>query len=110
MPTFGSRASYADPRNEREMRNALKNSGRFPTEGPTSTAWLNSKLSLAQRGEEWNVARAWRMAQEDLVTARLDEEKQIQDLMTNRRPSLIGEGARVRNAQRVAEQAYQMQE
>ena len=92
------------------MRNALKNSGRFPTEGPTSTAWLNSKLSLAQRGEEWNVARAWRMAQEDLVTARLDEEKQIQDLMTNRRPSLIGEGARVRNAQRVAEQAYQMQE
>ena len=110
MPTFGSRAPYADPRNEREMRNALKNSGRFPTEGPTSTAWLNSKLSLAQRGEEWNVARAWRIAQEDLVTARLDEEKQIQDLMTNRRPSLIGEGARVRNAQRVAEQAYQMQE
>ena len=110
MPTFGSRAPYADPRNEREMRDALKNSGRFPTEGPTSTAWLNSKLSLAQRGEEWNVARAWRMAQEDLVTARLDEEKQIQDLMTNRRPSLIGEGARVRNAQRVAEQAYQMQE
>ena len=110
MPTFGSRAPYADPRNEREMRNALKNSGRFPTEGPTSTAWLNSKLSLAQRGEEWNVARAWRMAQEDLVTARVDEEKQIQDLMTNRRPSLIGEGARVRNAQRVAEQAYQMQE
>ena len=110
MPTFGSRAPYADRRNEREMRAALKLSGIFPAEGPTSTTWLNSKLSLAQRGDEWNVARSWRNAQEDLVNARLDEERQIADLTTHRRPSLIGEGARVRNAQRVAEQAYQMQE
>ena len=46
------------------------------------------------------------MAQEDLLTARLDEERQIQQLTQGRRPQLIGEAGRARAAQRAAEQVF----
>ena len=105
MP-FGSRAPYAKQRNEQAMRRNLKESGRFPDTGPTSTAWLHKKMMQVQRGNEGNVARTWRIAQENLQTSRLDEERAMADLTANRRPALIGEGGRVRAAQRAAEQVY----
>ena len=105
MP-FGSRASYANKRNEQTMRTNLKQSGDFPDSGPTSTEWLHKKQMLIQRGNEFNIARSHRKAQEDLLTARLNEEKQISDLTRARRPQLIGTAARARGAQRVAEQVY----
>ena len=46
------------------------------------------------------------MAQDDRLTARLDEERQISELTTGRRQSLIGEGGRVRAAQRAADQVF----
>ena len=57
-----------------------------------------------QRGNQGNLARDTRMAQENLLTARLDEEKQISELTTNRRASLIGEVSRARGAQQAAAQ------
>ena len=103
---FGSRAAFVKPRNERRMKANLKNSGLFPDSGPTSTAWLHKKLEQIKRGNEGGIARTHRMAQEDLRTARLDEERQISELTTARRPGLIGEGGRVRAAQRAAEQVF----
>lgn len=44
------------------------------------------------------------MAQEDLVTARLDEERQTSELATGRRQGLISEAGRARAAQRTADQ------
>ena len=61
-----------------------------------------------QRGNEGNLAREYHKAQENRLTARLNEEKQIQELTTNRRAGLIGEAARVRGAQRAAERIYAM--
>ena len=57
-----------------------------------------------QRGNEWNIARDVRIAQENRITARLDEERQLSELTTARRPSLIGEGGRVRAGLRAADQ------
>ena len=88
------------------MKANLKRSGLFPDSGPTSTAWMHKKLELIKRGGEGNIARAHRMAQEDALTARLNEERQISELTTARRPGLIGEGGRVRAAQRAAEQVF----
>ena len=88
------------------MKANLKRSERFPDTGPTSTAWMHKKLELIKRGNEGNIARTHRMAQEDLLTARLDEERQISELTTARRPGLIGEGGRARAAQRAAEQVF----
>ena len=88
------------------MKANLKNSGLFPESGPTSTAWMHKKLEQIKRGNEGSIARSYRMAQEDLLTARLDEERQISELTTARRPGLIGEGGKARAAQRAAEQVF----
>ena len=102
--TFGSRAEYAKPRNEPQMKKTHLASGDFPKSGPTSTAWVNKKQMEIQKGNQGNLARDYRMAQENLLTARLDEEKQISELTTNRRASLIGEVSRARGAQQAAAQ------
>ena len=46
------------------------------------------------------------MAQENQITARLDEERQVQELTQGRRPQLIGEAGRARAAQRAADQVF----
>ena len=100
---FGSKATFAKPRNEQRMKANLKNIELFPDSGPTSTAWVQKKLEQIKRGNEGNTARTHRKTQED---SRLDEERQISKLTTARRPGLIGEGGRVRAAQRAAEQVF----
>ena len=103
---LGSRAPYAPPRNERAIRSNLKQSEDFPEFGPTSTAFLNKKLAAIQRGNQYNLAREMRHAQENLVNARADEDRQVSELMTARRPTLRGEAGRVRAGLRAAEQVY----
>ena len=88
------------------MKANLKNSELFPDSGPTSTAWMHRKLEQIKRGNEGNIARVHRMAQEDRLTSRLDEERQVAELTRGRRQGLIGEGGRVRAAQRTAEQVF----
>ena len=104
--TIGSRAEYANPRNEQRMKKNLTASGDYPKDRPTSTAWLHKKQMEVIKGNSGNLARDYRLAQENLLTARLDEEKQISQLTTGRRASLVGEAARARNAQRAADQIY----
>ena len=108
MP-FGSRAPYAETRNEQTMRTNIQQNEDFPKWGPTSTAWMHKKQLLIQKGNEWNIARDMRMAQDARLTARLDEEKQIANLTAGRRPQLIGEAGRARAAQRAAEQVFATQ-
>ena len=107
---FGSRAPYAPPRDERAIRSNLKRSEDFPEFGPNSTAFLNKKLAATQRGNQYNLAREYRQAQEALVNARADEERQMSELTTARRQTLRGEGGRVRAGLRAAEQVYNMQQ
>ena len=107
---FGSRAPYAPPRNERAIRSNLKRSEDFPEFGPNSTAFLNKKLAATQRGHQYNMAREYRQAQESLVNARSDEERQLSELTTARRQTLRGEGGRVRAGLRAAERVYNMQQ
>ena len=103
---FGSRAPYASPRNERAIRENLNRSEDFPEFGPNSTAFLNKKLAASQRGNQYNLAHEYRQAQENLSNARADEERQMSELNTARRPTLRGEGGRVRSGLRAAEQVY----
>ena len=104
--SLGSRAEYAKPRDEPRMKKKHIASGDYPKSGPTSTAWLHKKQMEIIKGNSGNLARDYRIAQENLLTARLDEEKQISELTTNRRASLIGEASRARGAQQAAAQVY----
>ena len=107
--SFGNRGPSAETRTEQTVKTSMQQHEEFPKWGPTSTAWMHKKQLLIQKGNEWNIARDMRMAQEDRLTARLDEEKQIQNLTTGRRPQLIGEAGRARAAQRAAEQVFATQ-
>ena len=108
MTSFGSRTTYAKPRDERRMRANLAQSELFPKPGKSSLDWMHAKLAVVQRGHEVNLPRTIRMQQEDLLTARRNEEKQVSDLRTSRRHQLIGEASRAQAAQRAAEQVYNM--
>ena len=103
---MGSRAEYARTRDEPQMKRDHVSSGDYPKSGPTSTAWLHKKQMEIVKGNTGNLARDYRIAQENLLTARLDEERQISQLTTGRRASLIGEAARARGAQQAAAQIY----
>ena len=103
---MGSRAEYAKPRDEQRMKKNHIASGDFPKSGPTSVAWLHKKQMEIVKGNQGNLARDYRLPQENLLTARFDGEKQISQLTTGRRASLIGEAARARGAQQAAAQVY----
>ena len=103
---MGAEPPYAETRNEQAIKTSIQQHEDFPKWGPTSTAWMHKKQLLIQKGNEWNIARDMRMAQEDRLRARLDEEKQIANLTSGRRPQLIGEAGRARAAQRAAEQVF----
>ena len=106
MP-YGSRQPYAaTPRNEPAMRQGVRRDERLIDPGPSSIDWTHKKRAKVKKGNEANFARSYRMAQENLITSRLDEERQMQELTQGRRPQLIGEAGRARGAQRAAEQVF----
>ena len=84
----------------------MKRSEDFPEFGPNSTAFLNKKLAANRSGNQYNLAREYRQAQENLSNSRSDEERQISELTSARRQTLRGEGGRVRSGLRAAEQVY----
>ena len=75
------------------MRQGVRRDDKFVNPGPNSVGWTHKKPTKIPKGGEGYFARSYRMAQEDLLTARLDEERQIQELTQGRRPQLIIEGA-----------------
>ena len=82
----------------------MKRSEDFPEFGPNSTAFLNKKLAANRSGNQYNLAREYRQAQENLSNSRSDEERQISELTSARRQTLRGEGGRIRSGLRAAEQ------
>ena len=93
---MGSRPPYAKQRNEQAIRSNLKQSGDFPEFGPNSTTFSHKKFAAIRRGNEYNLAREDRQAQENLFNVRSDEGRQISELTTARRSTLRGEGGRVK--------------
>ena len=56
MPTFGSRAVYAEPRDDlRQMKHKAKRQGHFPRVARSSEELLHEQLKQIQRGKELNV-------------------------------------------------------
>ena len=84
----------------------MKRSEDFPEFGANSTAFLNKKLAANRSGNQYNLAREYRQAQENLSNARSDEERQMSELTTARRQTLRGYAGQVRSGLRAAEQVY----
>lgn len=60
MASMGSRAVYANPRDEQRMKKNHTASGDYPKSGPTSTAWLHKKQMEILKGNQGNLARDYR--------------------------------------------------
>ena len=101
---LGSRAPYATQRNERDIRSNMKRSEDVPEFGPSSEAFRMKKIAAIKRGNEYNMVQEYRQAQETLINARADEDRQMSELVSARRATLRGEAGRVRAGLRAAQQ------
>ena len=88
------------------MRQGVRRDEKFIDPEPNSIDWTHKRLAKIQKGNEGNFARSYCMAQENQITARLDEERQVQALTQGRRPQHIGKAGRARAAQRAADQVF----
>ena len=105
MPAYGSRAVYAEPRDDlKTIKTKAKSQGFFPEVGKSSEEFLHKKLQQIQRGKEISGTQARRRALDDRLNYELETERAMQDLRQNRMPGFRGLGARMAGADQAASQ------
>ena len=66
MPAYGSRAVYAEPRDDLgEMKQKAKRQGHFPKVARSSVEVLHEQLKQIQKGKDLNVFQQRRKAMDD---------------------------------------------
>jgi hypothetical protein len=105
MPVYGSKAPYADPRDdERLMKKKARLQGHFPQVGPSSQEYLYKKFQQIGRGRDVSAVQQRRVAMDNRQNYELETERMMSDLRRARAPGFRGEGARMLGADQVAEQ------
>ena len=103
MPVYGSRAPYADPRDElKPMKKKARLQGHFPRVGVSSLDYLYKKFSQIQKGRDVSAVQQRRVALDNRQNYELETERAMSDLRRARAPAFRGEGARMMGADRVA--------
>jgi hypothetical protein len=95
MP-YGSRANYAEPRNEAALLSRAMASGLLPKAGPSHQAMLTKKLGQIRKGMEINVVRDRRMQQDQRINHQLETDR-MSDLLRRSR----GAGLRTAASERM---------
>ena len=105
MPAYGSRAVYAEPRDDpRQMKQKAKGQGHFPQVARSSEELLHEQLKQIQRGKELNVVQQRRKAMDDRLNYELETERLMQDMRQGRAPGFRGLGGRMAGAAQAAQQ------
>ena len=87
MPAYGSRAVYAEPRDDLgEMKRKAKRQGHFPKVAQSSVEVLHDQLRKIQKGKELNVVQQRRKAMDDRLNYELETERLMQDMRQGRAP------------------------
>ena len=96
MPAYGSRAVYAEPRDDLgQMKQKAKSHGHLPRVAQSSVELLHDQLKQIQKGKELNVAQQRRKAMDDRVNYELETERAMQDVRQGRAPGFRGLGGRM---------------
>ncbi len=104
MPAFGSRAVYAEPRDDLgEMKQKAKRHGHFPKVAQSSVEVLHDQLRKIQKGKELNVVQQRRKALNDRLNYELEKERAMQDMHQGRAPGFRGLGGRMAGAAQAAQ-------
>ena len=105
MPAYGSRAVYAEPRDDlRQMKQKAKGQGHFPQVAWSSEELLHEQLKQIQRGKELNVVQQRRKAMDDRLNYELETERLMQDMRQGRAPGFRGLGGRMAGVAQAAQQ------
>ncbi len=105
MPAYGSRAVYAEPRDDlRQMKQKAKGQGHFPQVARSSEELLHEQLKQIQRGKELNVVQQRRKAMDDRLNYELETERLMQDMRQGRAPGFRGLGGRMAGVAQAAQQ------
>ncbi len=105
MPAYGSRAVYAEPRDDLgEMKQKAKRQGHFPKVARSSEELLHEQLKQIQRGKELNVVQQRRKAMDDRLNYELETERLMQDMRQGRAPGFRGLGGRMAGVAQAAQQ------
>jgi NAD+--asparagine ADP-ribosyltransferase len=84
--TYGSRANYAEPRNEAALLSRARVSGLLPKPGPSHQAMLTKQLGKIRKGMEINAVRDRRVQQDQRINHQLETER-MSDLLRRSRGS-----------------------
>ena len=104
MPAYGSRAVYAEPRDDLgQMKQKAKRQGHFPRVARSSEELLHEQLKQIQRGKELNVVRQRRKAMDDRLNYELETEWLMQDMRQGRAPGFRGLGGRMAGVAQAAQ-------
>ncbi len=105
MLAYGSRAVYAEPRDDlRQMKQKAKGQGHFPRVARSSEELLHEQLKQIQRGKELNVVQQRRKAMDDRLNYELETERLMQDMRQGRAPGFRGLGGRRAGVAQAAQQ------
>ena len=100
MPAYGSRAVYAEPRDDlRQMKQKAKGQGHFPQVARSSEELLHEQLKQIQRGVQQR-----RKAMDDRLNYELETERLMQDMRQGRAPGFRGLGGRMAGVAQAAQQ------
>ena len=103
MPV-GSFANYAEPRDERAMKQRMDASGLLPKVGPSHQAMMYKQLERIKQGAELNQVRDRRLQYDQRITHQLEMDRMHGVLRQARIPGLRGAAAERMNANNVAAQ------
>ena len=106
MP-YGSRAEYADARDEKAIKRRARASGLLPRSGPSHQALLVKQIEHIRKGVEISQVRSRRIQQDERINHQLETDRMGEVLRRNRVAGLRGAAAERMNANNVAGQVGQ---
>ena len=108
MPAYGSRAIYAEPKDDlKTMKKKAKAQGHFPEVNKSSEEFLQKKLQQIAKGKEVSALQQKRVALDDRLNYELETDRAMMDMRQNRMPGFRGLGSQMMGATNAAAQVLQ---
>ena len=108
MPAYGSRAIYAEPKDDlKTMKTKAKTQGHFPEVNKSSEEFLHKKLQQIAKGKEVSALQQKRVALDDRLNYELETDRAMMDMRQNRMPGFRGLGSQMMGATNAAAQVLQ---
>ena len=108
MPAYGSRAVYAEPKDDlKTVKKKEKTQGHFPEVNKSSEEFLHKKLQQIAKGKEVSALQQKRVALDDRLNYELETDRAMMDMRQNRMPGFRGLGSQMMGATNAAAQVLQ---